>query len=426
MDQRKGSALGLTLGVLLVVYVFNYLDRQIVAILAEPIAKDLGLSDTDIGVLTGLSFALFYSALGIPIARFADRPRTDRVKLMAGALAVWSLATALCGASRTFVQLLIARVFVGVGEAGGTPPAHSLITDLTTPENRARAFGLYQLGPPIGGLIGMVLGGFLADSVGWRMAFVIVGVPGILLAVVVVVLLRDPRRAGRAEAAAPAALPFGEAFRLIWNSRAMRLLLLVAGLASFATYGIAIWTTIFFQRSHGLTPSETGLWFGLVSGLASILGVWLGGQIGDRHRQKGKQHLLTVPAVSLVLGVPFLLAALTVPDWRLAMVLLFPATVLNWIYVAPYYSSVQGLVPPAGRATASASILLTQNLIGLGLGPVLLGYCSDLLKPTYGSESVRYVLFIAGLVSLVAGALLWRTRKYLPEELDRYAETAPA
>lgn len=429
MEKRQGSALGLTLGVLLVVYIFNFLDRQIVAILAEPIARDLGLSDTDIGLLTGLSFALFYSALGIPIARLADRPRTDRIKLMAIALAVWSLATALCGASRTFVQLLIARVFVGVGEAGGTPPAHSLITDLTTPENRARAFGLYQLGPPIGGLIGMVLGGFLADSVGWRMAFVIVGVPGILLAVVVVVLLRDPRRAASVRAGAEqsaAALPFREALGQILASRAMRLLLLVAGLASFATYGITIWTTIFFQRSHGLTPSETGLWFGLVSGLASILGVWLGGQIGDRHRQTGKQHLLTVPAAALGLGVPFLLAALTVSDWRLAMVLLFPATVLNWIYVAPYYSSVQGLVPPPARATASAAILLTQNLIGLGLGPVLLGYSSDLLKPTYGTESVRYVLFIAGLVSLVAGVLLWRARRYLPAELDRYAETAPA
>lgn len=418
MDKRTG--LGLTLGVLLVVYVFNYLDRQIVAILAEPIAKDLGLNDTEIGVLTGLSFALFYSALGLPIARLADRPKTDRIKLMAGALAVWSLATALCGASRTFVQLLIARVFVGVGEAGGTPPAHSLISDLTTPENRARAFGLYQLGPPIGGLIGMVLGGFLADSLGWRMAFVVVGVPGIVLALVVMLVLRDPRRtAGSVQQVAPS-LPLGEALCRIWASRAMRHLLVVAGLASFATYGINIWTTIFFQRSHGLTPAETGLWFGLVNGLASILGVWLGGQIGDRHRQQGKQHLLTVPAVALMLGVPFLLTALTVPDWRLAMILLFPATVLNWIYVAPYYSSVQGLVPPAARAVASAAILLMQNLIGLGLGPVLLGFCSDLLKPTYGLESVRYVLFIAGLVSLIAGAFLWMARKHLPGELDRY------
>lgn len=420
--QASRSGLNLTLGVLLVVYIFNFLDRQIVTILAEPIAKDIGLSDTQIGVLTGLSFALLYSTLGLPIARLADRPRTDRVKLIAAAVAVWSLATALCGGARSFAQLAIARVFVGVGEAGGTPPAHSLITDVAAPEKRARAFAIYQLGPPIGGLIGMVLGGALAGSVGWRMAFVIVGLPGLVLAVLVILLLRDPRRAGGPSLQAQP-LPLGEALRQIVSSRAMRLLLATAGFASFATYGVLIWTTIFFQRSHGLTPAETGLWFGLVNGIGSILGVWLGGQIGDRHRLKGKQHLLTIPALAQLLSVPFLLAALLVPDWRVSMVLLFPAIVLNWLYVAPYYSAVQGLVPPATRAVASAAILFMQNLIGLGLGPVLLGFCSDLLKPAYGTESVRYVLFIAGLVSLIAGTFLWRARKYLPAELDRYAVT---
>jgi predicted MFS family arabinose efflux permease len=417
MEKRTG--LGLTLGVLLIVYVFNFLDRQIVTILAEPIARDLGLSDTQIGVLTGLSFALLYSTLGLPIARLADRPRTDRVKLIAIAVAVWSVATALCGGARSFAQLAIARVGVGIGEAGGTPPAHSLITDVAAPEKRARAFAIYQLGPPIGGLIGMVLGGYLAGTLGWRLAFVVVGLPGLALALLVLLVLRDPRRSGAATEQAQA-LPLGEALRQILASKAMRLLLTTAGLASFATYGVLIWTTIFFQRSHHLTPAETGLWFGLVNGIASILGVWLGGQIGDRHRARGKQHLLTIPAVAQALSVPFLLTALLVADWRISLVLFFPAIVLNWLYVAPYYSAVQGLVPPAARAVASASILFMQNLIGLGLGPVLLGYCSDLLKPGYGAESVRYVLFIAGLVSLLAGLFLWRARKYLPAELDRY------
>lgn len=417
MERRTG--LNLTLGVLLIVYVFNFLDRQIMTILAEPIARDLDLNDTEIGVLTGLSFALLYSTLGLPIARLADRPRTDRVKLIAVAVAVWSLATALCGGARSFAQLAIARVFVGVGEAGGTPPAHSLITDVAAPEKRARAFAIYQLGPPIGGLIGMVLGGFLAGTLGWRMAFVAVGLPGLVLAVIVVLLLRDPRRSGGPSAQA-VPLPLGDALRQILASKAMRLLLTTAGFASFATYGVLIWTTIFFQRSHHLTPAETGLWFGLVNGIGSILGVWLGGQIGDRHRARGKQHLLTIPAVAQALSVPFLLAALLAGDWRLSMILFFPAIVLNWIYVAPYYSAVQGLVPPAARAVASAAILLMQNLIGLGLGPVLLGFCSDLLKPTHGAESVRYVLFITGLVSLMAALLLWRARRHLPEELDRH------
>ena len=259
----------------------------------------------------------------------------------------------------------------------------------------------------------------MADTLGWRAAFVVVGLPGVALALLVLLLLRDPRRSGGPSFQAEP-LPLGEALRRILASRAMRLLLITAGFASFATYGVGIWATIFFQRSHHLTPAETGLWFGLVSGIGSILGVWLGGQIGDRHRQQGKEHLLTIPALTQLASVPFLLAALLVPDWRLSMVLFFPAIVLNWIYVAPYYSAVQGLVPPATRAVASAAILLLQNLIGLGLGPVLLGYCSDLLKPSYGTESVRYVLFIAGLVSLIAGLLLWRARRHLPAELDRY------
>lgn len=428
MEGKQETGLRLTLGVLLVVYVFNFLDRQIVTILAEPIARDLSLSDVEIGVMTGLSFALFYSALGLPIARYADRPGTDRVRLIAVAMAVWSAMTALCGFTQNFVQLLLARIGVGVGEAGSTPPSHSLITDSTPPEQRARAFGIYQLGPPIGGLIGMVLGGVLADSIGWRNAFIVIGAPGILLALLVTVLLRDPRRrpgTGTVSARAQA-LGTREAITGILASRAMRLLLIVACFASFSTYGILIWTTIFFQRSHGLSPGETGIWFGLVNGIASIAGVWLGGLIGDRHRQSGDQHLLTIPALTLMLSTPLLLAAFVVADWRLSMAIIFPAILLNWIYVAPFYSAVQGLVPPAARAVASALILFLQNLVGLGLGPVILGYFSDVLKPEYGQDSVRYVLFFASGLSLVAGLLLWAARNYLPAELDRHDQPIPS
>ncbi|MCB2080359.1 MAG: MFS transporter [Novosphingobium sp.] len=411
----------MTLGVLLVVYIFNFLDRQIVTILAEPIARDLSLNDAEIGVLTGLSFALFYSALGLPIARYADNPRTDRVRLIAVAMAIWSAMTALCGFAQSFVQLLLARIGVGMGEAGSTPPSHSLITDSTPPDARARAFGIYQLGPPIGGLIGMVLGGVLADSVGWRNAFIVIGAPGVLLALVVVFVLRDPRRSEHALAQAepPKSVSAMQSIRAILQSRAMRLLLVVACFASFATYGILIWTTIFFQRSHGLTPGETGIWFGLVNGIASIAGVWFGGQIGDRHRKSGAQHLLTIPAITLMLSTPLLLIAYIVPDWKVSMAVIFPAILFNWIYVAPFYSAVQGLVPPTARAVASALILFLQNLIGLGLGPVVLGYFSDVLKPEYGQDSVRYVLFFASALSLVAGLLLWAARRHLPDELDR-------
>lgn len=420
---QKQTGLGMTLGVLLVVYVFNFLDRQIVAILAEPIARDLSLNDAQIGVLTGLSFALFYTVLGIPIARYADRPKTDRVRLIAAAMAVWSIMTALCGLAGSYVQLLLARIGVGVGEAGCTPPAHSLITDKAPPEKRARAFAIYQLGPPIGGLIGMVLGGVLADTIGWRMAFVAVGLPGVLIALVVMLLLRDPRRDGLITAAAKPVVPeIGamESFRQILSSKAMQRLLIVGALASFSIFGMLIWTTIFFQRSHGLSAGETGIYFGIVNGVASIAGVWLGGMIGDRGIRRGKQHLLTLPSLALMLSTPLFIGAMLASDWRLALVGLFPAILLTWFYVAPFYSAVQGLVPSNSRAMASALILFLQNMVGMGIGPVLLGAVSDYLKPELGDESVRYVLIFAGSVSLIAGMVLWTARKYLPEELDRY------
>ena len=429
--SKRELSLNATLGVLLTVYVFNFLDRQIITILAEPIARELHLSDTQIGLLAGLSFALLYSALGLPIARYADRPTTDRVRVIAIAVAVWSLMTAACGLSRSFTQLLLARVGVGIGEAGGTPPAHSLITDLAPPEKRARAFAVYQLGPPLGGLIGMVLGGLLADKLGWRAAFFVVGIPGLVLALVVAALLGDPRRrlAAAPADADPAQLDPGQldrglsapaAVRAILQSRAMRLLLGAAATVSFAAYSIIVWATIFFQRSYGLTAGQTGVWFGLCSGLASVGGVLLGGQIGDLHRKQGKQHLLTVAAVATMASTPMILIAVLAPGWKLSMALFFPAIMLIWFYVAPFYSAAQGLVPPSTRSVASAMILFTQSLIGLGLGPLVMGMASDLLKPSFGVDSLRIVLAFASLFAFAGGAMLWRARRYLPAELDRY------
>jgi predicted MFS family arabinose efflux permease len=419
-DKAAEKDLRLTLAVLLVVYVFNFLDRQIVTILAEPIARDLDLSDTQIGVLTGLAFALFYTAMGVPIARIADNPRTNRATVVAVSLAIWSVMTALCGVAQNFTQLLLARFGVGVGEAGGTPPSHSLITDKTPPEKRASAFGIYQLGPPIGGLIGMVLGGVLADSVGWRHAFIFVGLPGLLLALVVRWLVKDPRMS-RTATRLEQGLSTGEALRVIWQSPTMRRMLAVSCFAPFALYGMLVWTTIFFQRSHGLSAGETGLWFGLVNGVGAIIGVWGGGRLGDRLARRGAHHLVTWPALGLALTCPFTIAALLAPDWHMALALLFPAVVMSWLYVAPFYSAVQGIMPPAARAVASAAILFVQNLVGLGLGPVVLGFVSDRLKPEYGDDSVRYVLIVASLAAVAAGALLWSTRRMLPQELSRNA-----
>ena len=413
----------LTLWILLTVYVFNFIDRQIVNILAEPIARDLDLSDTQIGLMTGLAFALFYTVLGIPIARFADRATTSRPRLIAVALALWSAMTALCGLAQNFSQLLLARIGVGVGEAGCTPPAHSLISDMVPPEKRASALAFYSLGIPVGTLLGMVIGGTLADRLGWREAFVVVGLPGVALALVVWLVLKDPRRTDAAtmlrNANAPSALPLGQAVAEVMRSRAFVLLLFAGSAASFLAYGKTTWTTIFFQRTHDLSPGQVGLWFGLIGGLGGMLGTWLGGYLADRFGAKNRRHVLSAPAIGMALAVPLAIAAYHAPNWPLALVLLFIPTVFNSFYYGPTYSAAQGLVATRARAIAAATLLFFQNLIGLGLGPLFFGMLSDWLQPTYGAESVRYVLYGAAALGLVPAFFFWRCGLRLNEELDQ-------
>lgn len=428
MATTAGTASGtqsvrITLWILLVVYVFNFIDRQIVNILAEPIARDLDLSDTQIGLMTGLAFALFYTVLGIPIARFADRGTTSRPKVIALALAVWSAMTALCGLAQNFTQLLLARIGVGVGEAGCTPPAHSLISDMVPPEKRASALAFYSLGIPVGTLLGMMIGGTLADHVGWREAFVIVGLPGVALALVVLFVIKDPRHSDAAAILRgknqPAALPLGQAVAEVMRSRAFVLLLFAGSAASFLAYGKTTWTTIFFQRTHELTPGQVGLWFGLLGGVAGILGTWAGGYLADRFGAKNRRHVLSAPAIGMALAVPIAIAAYHAPSWPLALALLFIPTVFNSFYYGPTYSAAQGLVPVRARAIAAASLLFFQNLIGLGLGPLFFGMLSDWLQPTYGADSVRYVLYGAAVLGLVPAFFFWRCGLRLNEELDQ-------
>ena len=411
-----------TLWVLLIVYIFNFLDRQIVNILAEPISRDLGLNDTQIGLMTGVAFAAFYTLLGIPIARYADSPKTNRVGLIAGALVVWSAMTAVCGMAQNFVQLLLARIGVGIGEAGCTPAAHSLIADMTEPAKRSSAMAFYALGIPIGTLLGMLIGGQLADIYGWRIAFIAVGLPGILLAIVVVRLISDPRRGVDGIAAASQAAPqlnSAQAFTEIIKSRAFLLLLAAGSAASFLSYGKTTWTTIFFQRTHGLSPGETGFWFGIWGGVAGIIGTWLGGWLADRYGKKNRRHVLTAPAIGMALAIPFALASYNAADWRIALLFLMIPTLLNSLYYGPTYSSAQGLVPMPARAMASATLLFCQNLIGLGLGPLFFGMLSDLLKPMAGAESVRWVLYGAAFLGLIPAFFFWRASLRLNEELDR-------
>lgn len=417
----KPQSLRFVLWVLLIVYIFNFLDRQIVNILAESISRDLKLSDTQIGLMTGIAFAAFYTFLGLPIARYADRSSTNRVGLISLALLVWSGMTALCGMAQNFIQLLLARIGVGVGEAGCTPAAHSLIADMAEPKNRPSAMAFYALGIPVGTLLGMLIGGQLADAVGWRWAFALVGLPGILLAIFVPILIHDPRRmmVPTAVADAPGQISTSQALREIFSSRAFVLTILAGSSASFLSYGKATWTAIFFQRTHALSAGDTGLWLGIIGGLAGVLGTLLGGWIAERYGAKNRRHVMTAPAIGMAIACPLAFLAYFVADWRLALLLYFLPTVFNTFYYGPTYSSAQGLVRREARAIASAVLLFMQNLIGLGLGPLFFGILSDLIKPYAGGESVRWVLYGAAWLGLVPAFFFWRASLRLNEELDR-------
>ena len=409
------------LWILLIVYIFNFLDRQIVNILAEPIKTDLGLSDTQLGLLAGPAFAVFYALLGIPIARYADKPGTNRVRLISLSLAIWSAMTAVCGLAQNFVQLLFARIGVGVGEAGCTPAAHSLISDSVPPEKRSSAIAFYGLGVPIGSLLGLIIGGIVNDLYGWRVALMLVGLPGLVLALVVLFVMREPRHSRSAEATAAAAaivpLSTGEAMREIFASRAFVYILIASSVVAFLGYGKALWTISFFIRSHGLSTTEAGLSMAVVLGLAGVFGTWLGGKMADKFGARDKRHILTFPAFGMAVAAPILFLGYFMEDWRVAVALLIIPTILNSAYYGPAYGCVQGLVRPQARAVAASVMLFGQNLIGLGFGPFLFGVLSDALQPLAGQESVRWVLYGAAWLGLIPAFFFWRASLRLKAEL---------
>lgn len=403
----------LTLFVLFLVFTLNFVDRQIVNILAEPIKRDLHLSDTQLGLLTGLAFAAFYTVLGIPLARYADRRSTDRVTLISGSIAVWSAMTAVCGFAATYPQLLLARLGVGVGEAGCTPAAHSLIADLVPPQRRSSALALYGLGIPAGSLIGLALGGVLADRFGWRTAFLVVGAPGILMALLVWLTVPEPRRSAGMATGQRVQEPLRTTLAWLIRSRLFVELTTAAVFVAFLGYGKAVWTAVFFIRVHHLTPGQTGLWLGLVAGIAGMAGTWLGGRLAVRGELRGPFRALRAPAIGMAITAPFYIAAYAASDWRVAMAFIAIPNLLGALYYGPLFATVQTIVPPPMRAMAVAIIAFTQNLIGLGLGPLFFGMLSDLLTGSLGPEGLRWVLIGSGFLGLIPAWLFWRAEKGL-------------
>lgn len=405
------------LGVLVVVYTFNFIDRQILAILFEPIKAELGLSDADLGFLTGFAFAAFYVTLGIPIARFADRG--NRRNLIAAALVVWSAMTALCGLAQNFWHLLVARIGVGVGEAGCSPPAHAMISDYYPAERRATALGIYGLGIPLGILFGFLAGGWINEFFGWRAAFFVVGIPGILFAVVVRLTVREPPRGlaeGRSSAVSQPSIV--ETARFLWSRPSFRHIALGGSLISIVGYAFNSWVPSFFVRSFGMTTGELGTWLGLILGIPGGIGIVLGGYLADRLGERDCRWRMWVVAVALLAMVPFSVAAFLADSAAAALALFVIPALLSNVFVATTFAQAQGLVGLRMRAVTAAILLLALNISGLGLGPYVVGLLSDALAARFGSESLRYALLSVSLVSSWAACHYFIAGRHLGADLN--------
>lgn len=410
------SARHYALSVLVVVYTFNFIDRQILSILLEPIKQDLGLSDTQLGLLTGFAFALFYATLGIPIARYADKG--NRRNLIALALAIWSGMTAISGVAQNFWHLLLARIGVGVGEAGCSPPAHSMISDYFPPEKRATALGIYSLGIPFGILFGFVAGGWLNEFFGWRVAFFVVGVPGILLAILVRYSLREPPRGmaeGRVDVGTQPSI--GETFSYLWGKKSFRHLAFGGALTAFVGYGVVTWVPSFLIRSHGMETGDVGTYLGLILGIPGGIGIALGGWMADRYGAKDVRWYLWVVSIALLLGTPFALGVYLAETPLWALLFLILPVLLGNFYQATTFSQTQGLVSLRMRSVAAAVLLFILNIIGLGAGPQAVGILSDALRDQYGQESLRYSLLIFSFVNVWSAYHYYVAGKYLKDDL---------
>jgi MFS family permease len=400
-DERALRRRGLTLGLLTLTYFFSYMDRQILAILLELIKADLKLSDTQLGLLSGLAFAIFYATLGVPVARLADR--ANRRNIIAVALALWSAMTALCGLAQNFAQLLVARIGVGVGEAGSSPPSHSIIADLYPPNKRAGAMAIYSTGVVLGGGFGTMIGGYVASLYGWRWAMVVVGVPGVILALFVRWLVVEPRRGMSDPARAPdtSAMPsVGSAFAEMWRNGPAFHLVMAVTLTSLIGYALTGWGPSYLQRSLGYTVREVALVFAPLAAVAGTIGGLTGGAIANRAAARRGLHAQSwMVALLKLAALPFMLGFYLTDDRTLAVVFYVLNYLLASSYLGPTFALIQGLAPLRMRAMWAAVTLLVINLIGLGLGPTLIGLLSDLLRPAAGAESLRWALVCVGALT---------------------------
>ena len=416
MNQQQGAApsprANIVLALLLLAYIFNFLDRQILGILLEPIKADLQFTDSELGVLTGPAFALVYSLVGVPLAVLADR--TSRSGVITASLVAWSGFTALCGMAANFWQLFLFRLGVGLGEAGGVAPSYALIADHFPAERRARALAIFSLGVPIGLGAGAILGSWIASTFDWRTAFVAMGVAGIILAPIFKYVVRDrPRVAG---SSAPSLRDLGATFPAIARKPSFWFMAFGASLSSLCGYGLATWVASILIRSYGMSLVGAGQFLGSLLLVGGTAGVFMGGWLADRLGTRDRRWYAWLPTIAWLITAPLYAAGLMAENLTVVWLLLLVPNALNILWLGPVTTAVQHLAPHRMRAPASGAFLLINNLIGLGVGPLLIGALSDRLRETHGADSLRVAALVVLVFYLVAALLMYLASRKLDRD----------
>ena len=398
-SEPASAAAHYTLGVLLLVFVFSHIDRNILNILVEPIKGELGVSDTAMGLLTGPAFSLFYAVLGVPVARLADR--ASRKLIIIAGLVLWSVVTVAQGLVRVFWHLVLTRILVGVGEATTSPASHSMISDYYPPQQRATALAIFTSGGHLGMMAGYLIGGFINDWFGWRTAFVVVGLPGVAIAVLMWLTVREPQRGQSELRVDTAQYGLAETFRYLWARPAFRHLNISATLYVTTIFGFNVWGPTFLMRVHDMSTSQAGLLFGPATGIAGLVGTLAAGALADRLARRDVRWQMWIPVAGGLGMIPFCVAFLFASNPALGLVFYAVQVFLATFWMAPSFWVCQGLAKIRMRAMAAALLLLNINLVGTGLGPFLIGVMNDALYERFGELGIRY-----SLLALCA-AMVW-------------------
>lgn len=418
---RSASAAGVqawtTLGILWFVYVLNFIDRQLLSILAKPIQDSLHISDSQLGLISGLYFALFYCTIAIPVGWLADR--SNRVRVLSAACALWSAATAFCGLANNYAQLVWARMAVGVGEAGGVPPSYAIISDYFPPRQRGTALSIFNLGPPVGAAMGIAFGATLTAAFSWRVAFIAIGIVGIITAFLTLWIVKEPRRGGLDNIVISDGVKrsgFWSTASMFFSRPALLLVALASGATQFVTYGMSNFATLFLMREKGMTLDQVAIWYALIVGVCMSGGIFLSGRLLDRYTPQSKRAYALIPCISLALAVPFYVGFVWAPSWPLSIALLCGPTFLNYFYLSSAVALVQQEVRPDQRVMSGALLLLVMNFIGLGLGPTYVGAASDFLRAKYPDHSLQVALYTLVAFYVLAIGLFYVLDKVLKRE----------